>query len=236
MTKTCAAFRLSAQRLFDDYPKIYFWTVTFYAVHDDWEATALFGKFLNHLIKVAGKNWGGLRVAELHKNHGVHFHMLVNDRLAVDLVRRIGAHYGVGRVQVARVQHSRGGNSIVYLSKYLSKRRAGPLTESGRSARRWAKFGDVQHTRVCDLVNDSPMWIYRRENGLGFRGYRWETVLARCWEHGEDAFRLAWVRSHTDSQDVFAIAEGVGEVVGRVGRMGRLEMVFGEMADLGNPF
>jgi len=130
MTKTRAAFTLSARLLCEHYPKLYFWTVTFAVLHDDWEASRLFSAFLNNLRQEVGRTgWGGLRVVELHKEHGVHYHLLVTERLAVDLVRRIGRCYGIGRIQVARVWESEYTEAINYLAKYLSKQKDSPRTE-----------------------------------------------------------------------------------------------------------
>src|ERR1039458_3082986 len=91
MTKTRAAFELTAERLFDGGNDVYFWTFTFSVIHSDWDGSALFREFLNHLRMVLGGDWGGVRVVELHKEHGVHYHALVNRRLAVDIVRRVGS-------------------------------------------------------------------------------------------------------------------------------------------------
>ena len=66
MTKSQAAFRFSVDRLFDEHANVYFWTVTFAALHADWECSRRWGKFLNHLRKIVGRGWGGLRVTELH--------------------------------------------------------------------------------------------------------------------------------------------------------------------------
>lgn len=189
MTRTEAAFRLSAERLFDLGP-VYFWTLTFAGVHDDWAAARLFSRFLNHLRLVVGRTgWGGLRVCELHREHGVHYHLLVTERLAVDLVRRVGRCYGIGRVQVERAD----ADAARYLSKYLSKRRPGPVTESGRRARRWAAFGDIPRTRVSDLVNDSEMWTLRRREKLQWLGFAREQLVLGAWiTGGAAAMRSAY--------------------------------------------
>jgi len=216
VTKTCAAFTLSARQLCEKYPRLYFWTVTFCTLHDDWEASRLFSAFLHHLQDVVGKTgWGGLRVVELHKEHGVHYHLLVTERLAVDIVRRVGRCYGIGRVQVDRVRSEDYEDAIKYLAKYLSKQREAPKTQSGRNMRRWAAFGDVPRVRVSDMVNDSPMWVYRREKQLPWlHSFEDEKVIERCWDHGPEAFRAAWFacRRQRGSQDARAIAEGRIEV------------------------
>lgn len=210
ITKTRAAFMLTAQGLFEKFPRVYFWTVTFATVHSDWESSELFSKFLHHLRAVVGKGWGGVRVVELHREHGVHYHLLVTERLAVDLVRRVGRCYGIGRIHVCRAKPE----ACLYLGKYLSKQKNGPKTKTGRNARRWAVFGEVPRTRVSDLINDSPMWVFRREHKLHYLGYWQEKILGRCWDRGERNFKMAWhiLRGGSCVQDAFAIAEGKMEV------------------------
>lgn len=189
LSKSCAAFRLTAQGLFEKYPRVYFWTVTFYSLHSDWECSALFGKFLKHLQDVVGRTgWGGVRVVELHVNHGAHYHLLVTERLAVDLVRRVGRCYGIGRIHVEKAD----AGTIDYLGKYLSKGRVGTRTESGRRARKWAAFGDVPRVRVRDLENMSPMWVYRREHKLPFLNIRDEKHLPLAWIISVEQFRACY--------------------------------------------
>jgi len=197
MTRSQAAFRLSAERLWAPGFRVYFWTFTFRGVWADWEALARFRRFQDHLRKPVcdgglGSEWSGVRVAELHPGgHGVHFHMLVNRRLSIWIVQRIASCYGIGRISVELADQNQA-NVSRYLSKYLSKGKEGPLTKTGRRARRWAAVGPLRATRVSDLVNDSPMWVFRRERGLGFIGYRYEHLLQRCWDYGEDCFVSAW--------------------------------------------
>lgn len=189
---------MTAQTLFREYPKIYMWTLTFAAVQTDWEGSKLFSAFLNHLRQVVGRTgWGGLRVVELHREHGIHYHLLVTERLAVDLVRRIGRCYGIGRIHVCRAQP----HSAAYLAKYLSKQKKGPITQSGRNMRRWAAFGDVPRTRIKDLINESPMWLYRRQNTLPFLSYRHEIFLWSIWDlHDPQTFKAAYYLAKSDRE------------------------------------
>lgn len=197
---------LTAEGLFQKHKAVYFWTLTFATVKSDWEGSKCFRAFLKHLRDVVGKGWGGVRVAELHKEHGVHYHLLVTERLAVDIVRRVGRCHGIGRIHVCKADQAACG----YLSKYLSKQKQGPKTEKGRSARRWAAFGEVERVRVKDLVNDSPMWVFRREHKLCFLGYWQEKILSRCWDHGERNFTTAWHILKTGElvQDAVSISQG----------------------------
>lgn len=213
MTKTKAAFQLTAQGLFERFPRVYMWTVTFACVQSDWEGSKRFSAFLKHLREVVGKGWGGVRVCELHKDHGVHFHMLVTERLAVDLVRRVGRCHGIGRIHVCRARPESGA----YLAKYLSKQKEGPRHESGRKMRRWAAFGEVPRVRVSDLVNDRPMWVFRREKNLPFLNYKAEKILERCWDYGTTAFTTAWscLKGRTMEGEAAAMAIAMGKYEAR---------------------
>lgn len=217
LTKTQAAFVFQAQKLFEDHPQLYFWTVTFSTLHADWECAALFRSFLNHLREVMGRTgWGGVRVSELHQEHGVHYHLLVTERLAADLVRRVGRCHGIGWVKVKMVYDIKG--AIDYLIKYLHKQKEGPKTqprrkittavwsigfanallivasdyERQRNGRRWASFGDIRRTRVKDVECDSPMWRFRKQHNLPFLTYRAEVILNRAWLMGEASFKSCW--------------------------------------------
>jgi len=218
LTKSKAAFLLSAQQLAEKYEHLYFWTVTFYTLHADWEASHMFTSFLNHLREVVGRDgWGGLRVAELHQEHGVHFHLIVTERLAADLVRRVGRCHGIGRVHVEMV-HDKAG-AAAYLAKYLSKQYEAPKTKSGRNMRRWAAFGDVPRTKIKDLVNDSPMWIYRRNLDLPFLNFPEEIILQRCWllDDTGATMKAAWFNMRAAgrvTQDAVSMALGKLEVRG----------------------
>lgn len=215
---------MTAERLIETSERTYFWTATFYTLHADWECLTLWRKFLNHLRKVIGPGWGGVRVAELHKERGVHFHFLINLRVGIDLVRRIAQCYGIGRIDVRRVRPtgfmkdgSLAVNVAKYMAKYLSKQREAPLTQSGRRARRWAAFGDIDATRISDLVNESPMWVYRRANALPFLGYAQEAILQRCWLFSEHTLKAAWFSMANTGHvtaDAAAMAQGCLEVRG----------------------
>ena len=128
--------------------KLYFWTFTFRNVHSLGFAMRLWNEFLTILKRKI--QFRGVRVLELHDEHGVHFHVVTNKRYKIRTMLTLGDRYGFGRMHVARVTDVGGG--IAYLCKYLSKRRAPCL----RSVRLWAAFGDIERTRVSDIVCDSP--------------------------------------------------------------------------------
>lgn len=128
--------------------KLYFWTFTYRDVHSLKTAMGLWNEFLTILKRKLG--FRGVRVLELHDEHGVHFHVVTNKRYKIRAILAIGARYGFGRTHVERVTDVAGG--IAYLCKYLAKRRAPCL----KRVRLWAAFGTIARTRVADIVVDSP--------------------------------------------------------------------------------
>jgi len=130
MGRSKAAFVLAVGQLFALPGTVYFWTWTFRAVPEsDRHAMQAFNRARRAVQKLAPLY--GLRVAELHSNHGMHFHLLVKHRLDVDEVRAVISPYGFGRVHVCRADMQAGQ----YLAKYLTKE-----AHYQRYQRRWASF------------------------------------------------------------------------------------------------
>jgi len=145
--KSQAAFEFTVRKM-ESNGRLYFWTFTYRDVHSLKRAMELWNEFLTVLKRKLG--FRGVRVLELHEEHGVHFHVVTNRRFKIGRILEIGARYGFGRTGVERVTDVAGG--ISYLCKYLSKRRAPCL----RGVRLWAAFGQIGRTRVADIVSDSP--------------------------------------------------------------------------------
>jgi len=99
----------------------------------------------------------GVRVLELHDEHGAHFHVITNRRYKIKTVLAIGERYGFGRTHVQWVKNVGGG--IAYVCKYLSKPRSPCL----KGVRLWAAFGKIERTRVSDIITDSPFVRILRE-------------------------------------------------------------------------
>jgi hypothetical protein len=99
-----------------------------------------------------------LRVFELHKNHGLHVHLVTNRWIDVNVARELAFLAGWGRIHVIRIPPERAS----YLAKYLSKDRP----ECLKGWRMWAGFGDWDWTEVKDVVFDSLFCrIYRACKG-----------------------------------------------------------------------
>jgi len=148
MTKSEAAFRMSCHKLFSENRRIYFWTFTNKVPVADWQAGPVWHRFSVELCNLYGGLLRGLRVIELHRDHGIHWHCLLNKRVWVGEVRRIGARYGIGRVHVERAD---GKGAVDYLAKYLSKKEK----PYGCRVRKWGAVGGFAAVRKVDVVVES---------------------------------------------------------------------------------
>jgi len=149
MNKTHAAFAMNVDRMFATFPKVYFWTFTFKECWPDWYYPNAWHSFVRELADAHGGILCGLRVLEVHEGgHGLHYHALLNLRVSVHVVRKIGVKLGIGRVHVAQCKTAKDG---MYLAKYLSKKN--PLYPG---MRRWARVGGFAGVTVNGLEGDSP--------------------------------------------------------------------------------
>lgn len=152
MTKTEFAFTCTASSLFAESDDVYFWTFTLVKVMPDWCYGRTWDHFLCAVSQHIDGNVSGVRVLEPHKLHGLHYHALVNRRLSVHFLRRIGKRFGFGRIHVKRAD----SGAISYLSKYLTKQ----FTREHKlhaGIRRWSSFGATTKSRVSDIEVDSPL-------------------------------------------------------------------------------
>jgi hypothetical protein len=145
VSKSHAAFLMTVRQLFTDYPKIYFWTFTFKAVYHDWQYSGLWARIIKEVAyHYRGEGFFcGVRVLEAHKEHGLHYHALLNVRIPVEMVRRIGERWGLGRIHVQRATPE----SAFYLGKYLTK----DETKLYRGIARWATVGGYCGVKVKDV-------------------------------------------------------------------------------------
>jgi len=151
MTKSKAAYLFATQTLGKE--SLFMWTFTFAEVLDI-KASRKRWNYLLTLIKRRWPKLAGLRVFELHKNHGLHVHLVTNRWIDVNVARELAQQAGWGRIHVMRIPPERAG----YLAKYLSKQRP----ECFKGWRLWAGFGEWEWTKVKDVVFDSLFCrIYR---------------------------------------------------------------------------
>lgn len=145
ISKSSAAFYMTCERLFQTQEYVYFWTFTFKNVYADWIYSNAWAGFIRELSNWYGQGLFGVRVIEPHKSHGLHYHALLNQRIPIGLVRRIGKKYGIGHVWVKRADPG----SIGYLAKYLQKAKDNPLHPG---MQRWHTVGGFVGVRKNDLV------------------------------------------------------------------------------------
>jgi hypothetical protein len=145
MNKSKAAFLFSSQTLGKQ--QLYLWTFTFADLLGVKETR----KRWNHLLTLLLRTWPnlqGLRVFELHKEHGVHVHLVSNQFIDVNRARELACQAGWGRIHVCRMPSEHAG----YLAKYLSKDRP----ECLKRWRLWAGFGrDWESTKVKDVMRET---------------------------------------------------------------------------------
>ncbi len=116
MNKSKAAFLFSSQMLGKQ--QLYLWTFTF----KDLLGVKETRKRWNHLLTLLLRTWPdlqGLRVFELHEEHGLHVHLATNQFIDVNRARKLARQSGWGRIHVTRMPRERAA----YLAKYLSKER-----------------------------------------------------------------------------------------------------------------
>ena len=156
--KSRSAFEFTVRKMLRQNAKLYFWTFTFREVHSLKTAMGLWNQFLTLLKRKL--NFRGVRVLELHDEHGCHFHVITNQRFPIRKILAFSERYGFGRLHVQPVSDTT--KAIKYLCKYLSKPRPGCL----KRARLWSAFGKIERTRVKDVLSDTPLIrILRRVMG-----------------------------------------------------------------------
>lgn len=78
-------------------------------------------------------------------------HVITNRHYSIREIQTFKERYGIGRMDVHRVQHP--AVAVRYLCEYLSERRPRCL----KRVRLWSAFGRIDRTRVKDVVIDSAM-------------------------------------------------------------------------------
>lgn len=177
MNRSQVAYNLSCALLFRQEQPIYFWTFTFDKLYPDWFLSRAWGDFITDLGNLYGGRLKGIKVAELHETHGIHYHALLNKRIWVEVVRRIGRRYGIGRVYVLRATPG----AIAYLEQYIK-----PSGQSRMSPgiRRWSTVGGFDGVKCRDIDIDSPYHrvILEMQQLTGIKKVSWgaaSNIMAR---------------------------------------------------------
>src|SRR5438132_3427663 len=145
MTKSKAAFLFASETLGKQ--RLFLWTFTFRELLAVKETR----KRWNHLLTLLLREWPnlqGLRIFELHQEHGLHVHLVTNQFIDVNRARELATQAGWGRIHVTPMPSEHSG----YLAKYLSKERPECLYRW----RLWAGFGKAwRWTQVKDIVRET---------------------------------------------------------------------------------
>jgi hypothetical protein len=167
MTKTQYAFTFSCEEFFRVNPKVYFWTFTFKSVPIDDEYAMLdWNTFVKRLVKYHPELWG-IRVTELHRSHGIHFHFFINIRVAIDQMRKIvhgsghlvgyNRYTDFGRMEVQPCD--KAPESVAYLACYLTKQYR--IQNWFGRRRRWGCMGGFPPSKCSDIEYISTATINR---------------------------------------------------------------------------
>jgi hypothetical protein len=212
--KSRAAFEFTVRKMLRQNPKLYFRTFTFREVHSLKRAMQLWNQFLTVLKRKFG--FRGVRVLELHEEHGCHFHVITNRRFPVRKIVLMHERYGFGRIDVRRIADA--AHAISYVCKYLSKRRDPCL----KRARLWSAFGKIERTRVKDVLVDTPkVRLLRRIMGKASvedelngiqcaRTWRRQLNFQRAVQKAEIAYLQSFDPEYLGRQQIFQKARFAG--------------------------
>src|SRR5205823_14485209 len=209
--KSRFAFEFTVRKMLRQTGRLYFWTFTFREVHSLKTAMKLWNQFLTLLKRKL--QFRGVRVLELHEEHGCHFHVITNERFRIEEILRLGKRYGFGRTNVRRVTDP--AQAVSYLCKYLSK----PRVRCLKRARLWAAFGKIERTRVRDVVLDTEkIRLLRRIMGkpsvqdelndiesavVETKRWRPEQNFRRALQGAEVAYLLSFDPEYLERQEIW---------------------------------
>ena len=218
--KSRSAFEFTVRKMLRQNAKLYFWTFTLREVHSLKAAMQLWNQFLTVLKRSLG--FRGVRVLELHEEHGCHFHVITNRRFPIRKILSMCERYGFGRIDVRRVTDA--ARAISYVCKYLSKRRERCL----KGARLWSAFGKIERTRARDVLLDTQkVRLLRRIMGkrsvhdelngidsplIGTKTWRPERNFWRALEKAEIAYLLSFDPDYLERQNIWQKARFAGLV------------------------
>lgn len=143
MSATLAAYRMAWADL-QESPRLYFWTATFAKAIPVWRVNPAWHWAWRGLTDFYG-SIRGIRVAEWHEEHGIHFHFVIDQRLAIEVVRKIFQRFDFGRINVQLVRNPKG--TARYLEGYLNK--GEKLGFGLRRFTRLGKIGVPKNDLVC---------------------------------------------------------------------------------------
>ncbi|MBI5769101.1 MAG: hypothetical protein HZA93_15010 [Verrucomicrobia bacterium] len=132
------AFYWCFEDIWNSAPRCYFWTFTPHCLMSDRQFAQAWNRYLTRWNGWGmGEGFKGLRVFEPFQSGRLHCHALINERFAVQAMRRVSAGTGIGRIHVRRAKPS----DAHYLAKYMHKSQ----WKLPDGCRMWAKFGGWSH-------------------------------------------------------------------------------------------
>jgi hypothetical protein len=212
-SKTAGAFLFSCDRLFAESEHVYFWTFTFRQVprSDEWalwQWNAFMTVFKRHFPLHRG-----VRVIELHKSHGAHFHALINARIPIDRLQRMAYPMGFGVMWVEQCD----SGTANYLAKYLTKSYR-EENHFAKGRRRWGAIGGFKVVRCRDVSYEtdytrSRTALYNTKQisfGMTLCLQSW-TRLWGEYKHWPDDIKSQWKEQEYEQQkkDLLARYRGV---------------------------
>ena len=159
--------------------KLHLWTFTFADAVDVVELRTRWNKLLTYLRRW-NPRWSGVRVYEMHpgkwgwRSHGVHVHVITNERFDITGVLKCVKQAGWGRTNVTKVPYDRR----FYAGKYLNKARTPCL----KGWRLMACFNLPAWSRLRDIVlNSTRSRLFRHCAGMSdMTGNSWDQMP---WHH-----------------------------------------------------
>jgi len=140
----------------------------------------------------------GIRVCEAQDGKRIHWHAVLNKRIPIELVDRLGERHGMGFSFAKKVTNPQG--TIDYMTKYLTKQKI-PFQSR---IRRWGMIGGFDGSRVKDCKYDSqwhrfvkrviaetgwpklPFWLVRQIFDSHHVGYREREDFVLWWARERD--------------------------------------------------
>lgn len=164
MNRSKSACVLTLNRLAEGRKVVYLWTFTRIAVDDLAVSVAGWKRLRDECIRIFGARYfTGVRVFELHEEHGLHVHFVTNRLISSKRMWAVCRACGWGNVDVRRIPASEVG----YVAKYLDMADR-PGCFAGR--RLWATVGAFEGTRCKDVVGLSPFSECMRQASAALRG------------------------------------------------------------------
>ncbi|WP_217469385.1 hypothetical protein, partial [Staphylococcus aureus] len=126
------------------------WTFTFEQVHCAWHYPRIWNKFCIDWRTVVPEDCGGVRVVQMHKRHGFHYHCLITHYIDARRMWRLCRKHGMGMIDVQLVRDP--VESKNYLSRYLTDENR-EQNKFPIRLRRWGGLFSYPCVNVADLVS-----------------------------------------------------------------------------------